>query len=128
MTMGRPAPRSDPLHVPPDEWALPRDVKIAIDYMRANIGTPIRVADLVAATRTPERSLRKHFRQFTPLSPLGFLKRLRLARARDALLGGLDQSVTEIATQCGFTHLGRFLSDYRRGIGELPSATRRRVL
>ena len=127
MTMRGPMPRTDPLHVPPDERVLPRDVKIAIDYMRANIDRPIRVADLVAATRTPERTLRKHFHRFTRLSPLRFLKRLRLARARDALLGVSDRTVTEIATRCGFTHLGRFSSDYHRGVGESPSATRRRA-
>lgn len=127
MTMRGPMPRTDPSHVPPDQRALPRDVKIAVDYMRANIDLPIRVADLVAATRTPERTLRKHFHQFMRLSPLRFLKLLRLARARDTLLGVSDHTVTETATRCGFTHLGRFSSDYRRGIGELPSATRRRA-
>lgn len=109
-----------------DGRALPRDVKIAIEWMRANIGRPIGIADLVVATGTPERTLHKHFRSFLGLAPLGFLRRLRLAAARDALLAPSGGSVTEIAARFGFAHFGRFSSDYRRCFGELPSATRRR--
>ena len=109
-----------------DGRALPRDVKIAIEWMRANIGRPIGIADLVVATGTPERTLHKHFRSFLGLAPLGFLRRLRLAAARDALLAPSGGSVTEIAARFGFAHFGRFSSEYRRCFGELPSATRRR--
>src|SRR5262245_26806287 len=46
---------------PPEGRALPRDVKVAIDYMRQNIGRPIRTIDLLAVTGASERTLRKHF-------------------------------------------------------------------
>jgi TolB-like protein/AraC-like DNA-binding protein len=110
----------------PDRQALPRDLKIAIDYMRKNIGQQIRMADLLMATRAPERTLRKHFVRFFGLAPLSFLRRLRLAAARDSLLATSGDSVTDIAARFGFTHFGRFSSDYRCCFGELPSATRRR--
>ena len=45
----------------PGGRALPRDMKVAIDYMRGSIGQQICMADIVAATGTPERTLRKHF-------------------------------------------------------------------
>ena len=65
---------------------LPRDMKLAIDYMRENIGQQICMADIVAAAGAPERTLRKHFLLFFRLAPLRFFRRLRLAAARDALL------------------------------------------
>jgi TolB-like protein/AraC-like DNA-binding protein/tetratricopeptide (TPR) repeat protein len=119
-------PQHDWPSLRPDGRALPRDVKVAINYMRENIGQQIRIADLRLATRAPERTLRKHFRRFFGLAPLCFLRRLRLAAARDALLATSGDSVTEIAARFGFAHFGRFSSDYRRCFGERPSATRRR--
>ena len=77
--------RMDRTSLQPGAPALPRDMKVAIDYMRENIGQQIRMADIVAATGTPERTLRKHFSIFFGLAPLSFFQRLRLAAARDAL-------------------------------------------
>jgi TolB-like protein/AraC-like DNA-binding protein len=110
----------------PETRALPRDVKVAIDHMRNCVSQPTCMADLVAVTGMPERTLRKHFRKFFGLAPLAFLRRLRLAAARDALLATSSDSVTDIAARFGFTHFGRFSRDYRRCFGELPSTTRRR--
>jgi transcriptional regulator GlxA family with amidase domain len=92
---------------------LPRDMKLAIDYMRENIGQQICMADIVAAAGAPERTLRKHFLRFFGLAPLRFLRRLRLAAARDALLATLGGSVTDIASRFGFAHFARFSRDYR---------------
>jgi TolB-like protein/AraC-like DNA-binding protein len=99
---------------------------VAIDYMRESIGQQICMADIVAATGTPERTLRKHFLMFFGLAPLRFFRRLRLAAARDALLATSSGSVTNISVRFGFAHFGRFSRDYRRCFGEPPSATRRR--
>lgn len=121
-----PANRHDACGFPPVGRALPRDVKIAIDYMRQNIARPISSTDLLAVTGAAERTLRKHFRRFLGVAPLEFLRRLRLAAAREALLTSSGGSVAEVAAQVGFMHFGRFSSDYRSSFGELPSATRRR--
>jgi adenylate cyclase len=102
----------------------PRDVRRAIEYMRRNVGRRIAMADLVAVCHVSERTLRKHFRTFIGVSPLGFLRRLRLAAVREALLKGTrGTSVTEVATLHGFTHFGRFSSQYRQCFGETPSIT-----
>ncbi len=104
---------------------LPHDVAMAIAFMRKNMGQLIRPVDLTQAAATPERTLHKHFLRFVGIAPFAFLRRLRLAAAREALLSTTD-SVTEIATKYGVGHFGRFSADYRRYFGELPSATRRR--
>src|SRR5262245_19533067 len=102
----------------------PRDVKKAIDYMRRNLHRRMAMADLVTAGQVAERTLRKHFRAFVGLSPLGYWRRLRLAMVREEFLKGASgASVTEVATLYGFSHLGRFSSQYRRCFGEAPSAT-----
>jgi AraC-like DNA-binding protein len=102
----------------------PHDVRRAIDYMRRNVGRRISMADLIGVCHVSERTLRKHFSTFIGCAPLVFLRRLRLAAVRETLLKGTkDTSVTEVATLYGFTHFGRFSSQYRQAFGEMPSIT-----
>lgn len=102
----------------------PRDVKKAIDYIHANLGQAIGLADLVAVSSVPARTLYHHFRNFVGTTPMGYVKQARLDRVRDELekLAG-DGSVTEIAGRWGFGHMGRFSAAYRHRFGELPSVT-----
>lgn len=107
---------------------VPRDIKRALDYMRRNRGRKITMAELVSVSGVAERTLTRHFRAFLGLPPLNYLLRLRLVTVRETLLRGASgASITKVATQCGFTHLGRFATHYRRAFGESPSATLRRV-
>jgi AraC-like DNA-binding protein len=83
------------------------------------------VADLCDVAGVSERTLQYAFQDILGLSPLTFLKRLRLHRARKDLCNSVERrrSVTEIATYWGFWHLGEFSRDYRACFGELPSET-----
>lgn len=108
--------------------ALPQHVKHALAYLRANVGEKVTLPDLATACSVPERTLLKQFKQFLGTSPLAHFQRIRLTTARTELLRSDDtNSISEIASRCGFTHLGRFAADYRRTFGEKPSATRRRA-
>ena len=64
---------------------------------------------------------------FLGTTPLGWARRVRLARARHALLHpGPEDTVTAVALSNGFAQLGRFAAEYRRAFGELPSRTMQR--
>jgi AraC-like DNA-binding protein len=103
---------------------VPRDVKRATDYIHAHLAQPIQLADLVAVSGVPGRTLFQHFRQFQGSSPMRYLRETRLERARAALAAAApEESVTEIAMRCGCFHLGRFAVEYRRRFGEKPSQT-----
>src|SRR5262245_23220696 len=96
--------------------------------MRRNPADTITLSELVVACATSERTLLKHFRSCRRLRPLAYLRRHRLNVARHELLReGCDVAVSDIATHCGYLHLGRFGADYRRLFNESPSATRKRV-
>jgi AraC family transcriptional regulator, ethanolamine operon transcriptional activator len=57
------------------------------------------------------------------------VKSVRLTAARRALQDpSATTSVTDVALQRGFFHLGRFAHDYRELFGESPSETLRRAL
>jgi transcriptional regulator GlxA family with amidase domain len=105
-----------------------RDVKRAIDFIEGNIATPIGVADIVAASAVSGRALFKHFRRFTGLSPMQYVREARLRCVHDALSSSQpDEHIGTIAARWGFSHAGRFASDYRRRFGETPLETKRRA-
>ena len=58
-----------------------------------------------------------------------FLRSVHLNIVRERLwLSQTTVSVSNIAIDCGFTHLGRFSVAYKRRYGESPSDTLRRDL
>jgi AraC-like DNA-binding protein len=102
----------------------PRDVKRATDYIEAHIATPFTVADVVHATGVAGRTLFKHFKSFKGISPMRYAQNVRFQRVRQALLRAEpEEKVTDIAMSWGFTHMGRFSTEYRRRFGESPSQT-----
>ena len=111
-----------------DRTVLPQYVKRAVAYMHGNLAERITLAELASACGLSQRTLLKQFQRFVGLPPLAYLRRLRLNAARQELVNGASEvSVSELATRCGYAHLGRFAGDYRRLFGEAPSATRQRV-
>ena len=106
---------------------LPHSLKKAIDLLRANLGHCWKVDDLARFCRIPRRTLEKHFRRLVGLAPLEFLQTERFNEARRQLLRAPPgRGVTQVATGCGFNHLGRFALAYRQRHGESPSDTLRR--
>jgi AraC-like DNA-binding protein len=56
------------------------------------------------------------------------LRQARLAQARSELAAPRPgTTVTRVALDCGFTHLGRFSQEYVRRFGERPSETLQRA-
>lgn len=104
--------------------AAPWQVRRAEEYIAANWDQPIRIEALARATNTSARSLFDTFKKHRGYSPMSFVKRVRLQRAR-TLLERPDEaaSVTSVAYACGFSNLGHFARDYLFSFGELPSAT-----
>ncbi|MBB4229582.1 AraC family transcriptional regulator [Rhizobium mongolense] len=107
--------------------AMPRQMKRAIDYMMANIATAVSVDEIARDAGVSARALQAAFKQFKNTTPLNYLRQLRLEGARkDLLLGRQDGvSISDIARQWGFTHVGRFSILYRETFGEMPTETRR---
>ena len=108
--------------------ALPQHVKRALAYLRANMAEKVTLAALAAACGISQRALLTQFERFLGVSPIAHLLRMRLTAARAQLQQSDGTvSISEIASRCGLTHLGRFATEYRRAFGELPSATLRRA-
>lgn len=117
---------SEQLHQPA-ALAPPRHVRWAIDYMEANFDKPITIEDLAVASGVGARTLQLSFRQLLNMTPMTYLRNLRLDHVHQAFKNAPPgSSVGNIATQFGFSHLGRFALDYQRRFGTLPSETLKR--
>jgi transcriptional regulator GlxA family with amidase domain len=58
---------------------------------------------------------------------MAYLRGVRLDRVHLELVSDPRRSVTEVATDWGFFHPGRFAHQYRERFGALPSETARRA-
>lgn len=106
----------------------PRHVKLAEEYIHANLLEPITIEDLAMASGVSVRSLFAGFKQFRGTSPMKYLRHVRLKQARtDLENANPEATVTNVAMKWGFYQLGRFAVEYRKTFGELPSETIKRA-
>jgi len=93
-------------------------------YLEANASQDIDMFTLARKTGHSLSSIYRTFRRHRDYTPLEFLRRIRMRIARQKLLQSqMDSSVTSIAIECGFSHLGRFSVEYKRLLGESQSET-----
>jgi AraC-like DNA-binding protein len=114
------------LHAP-TRAAEPQHVRLAAEYLEANATKPITITMLAALAGVSIRAIHAGFQKYRGCTPLEFLRERRLILARAELLSSHHATITEVATSCGFEHLGRFSILYRERFGETPSQTRRRA-
>ncbi|MDA9497077.1 AraC family transcriptional regulator [Bradyrhizobium sp. CCBAU 11357] len=106
---------------------LPRALRAAREHLADNAGEPLDLAQLACASGIGIRALQLGFRRHFGLSISQMLLDMRLAGLHARLAQAApDASITDIAFDLGFTHLGRMAGAYREKFGETPSATLRR--
>lgn len=103
----------------------PAFVRRAEQFIEEHAHEPITVCDMAAHVGVSSRSLYTGFRKYRGTSPMLHLKETRLNRVREQLLRAEPgrTTVTAVAYQWGFGHLGHFTTDYKRRFGESPSET-----
>lgn len=102
-------------------------VNHARDYIDASLQTGLlpSIVDICAQTGTSARTLQYAFREVMQMTPVAYLRILRLNKVRSTLQTSItaDTTVTQVGTHWGFLHLGEFARDYQRLFGERPSET-----
>lgn len=105
----------------------PRHVKAVEEYIHAHADAALTPATLADVAGVSVRSVYAGFREHRGMSPMAYLRTVRLDRVRkDLLEDAAVASVTAAASRWGFTHLGRFAGEYRKTFGETPAETLRR--
>ncbi|MCO8580175.1 helix-turn-helix domain-containing protein [Burkholderia multivorans] len=96
-------------------------------YLRDRPEEPVTVLELCRALRCSRRTLQTSFQRVADVTPVAYLRTIRLNAVRRLLRTTSAQQlgVGEAAASWGFTHLGYFAREYRDLFGELPSQTQR---
>gem|GEM_PF-1964009 len=89
-------------------------------FLLDHIAERITVDDVAQAAGMSVRGLQGAFQRIHGVSPLFYLKGIRLLLAREQLESGEAESVAAVARSVGLTHLGRFAASYKAEFGELP--------
>lgn len=115
---------------PPPPAARARAVRIcrlARDYLQSRFEAHLvpTIVEVCRAVGVSERSVQYAFQTCVGMSPLRCIRRCRLNRVRSTLLmsDAAGTTVTRIAMQFGFLHLGRFAGEYKQTFQEVPTAT-----
>jgi AraC-like DNA-binding protein len=91
----------------------------AIRRMKADLARAISVEDLAARSHMSPSSFHQHFKAVTAMSPLQYLKRLRLTEARQIMLSEpVDAAST--AYRVGYESPSQFSREYARMFGAPP--------
>jgi AraC-like DNA-binding protein len=91
----------------------------AVELLRQNYLEPLRIDALAQAVHMSASSLHHHFKSATAMSPLQFLKQLRLHEARRLMLvDGLEASTA--AHRVGYESPSQFSREYKRLFGAPP--------
>jgi len=102
--------------------AAPGNVKRAEEFMRANAGTPLTIAEIAEAAGCGVRALQIAFHRFRGTTPMRVLQQARLEQARTEMLRrGQTQSLARIAAEHGFSSPTQFAQFFRRKYGVYPS-------
>jgi AraC-like DNA-binding protein len=94
-------------------------ISLAIDYLKKHYTQPLSVPRLAAHVNMAESTFYRRFLAITGISPLQFLKRLRLCAAQRMLLSG-KENVSGAGYQVGYENPSNFSRDYRRFFGTPP--------
>lgn len=104
----------------PEDRISPRiEINRAVEFMHSNIGKKITIMDLSTAVRMSATHFMRIFKNETGKTPMEYLNRVRLERAKKLLTAG-DKSVTEIAFECGFSSLSYLSARFRGFYGVSP--------
>lgn len=121
-----PNPVADWTTMPTPPRPVPFYVKRARNYIHDHADRPVSVSDLAQAAGCAYRTLQAGFQDAFDMSPMDYLRAVRLTHVRTALkMAETGTTISQVAQAWGFSHMGRFARDYQRQFGEFPSDTLR---
>lgn len=107
---------------------MPKSVVVVKAFIHRFADQELQVSDLIMISGTSRSTLYRDFQATLNMSPMDYLRQYRLDKIRKILLQKKNNmSISRLAYDCGFKHLGRFSQEYHQKYGELPSETLKNI-
>jgi len=91
----------------------------SLAYLRDHYDQPLSIEQLAGQANMSASAFHEHFKRTTLLSPIQYLKRLRLLKAQQMLIGeGLG--VAQVAHRVGYQSSSQFSREYKRQFARSP--------
>lgn len=91
----------------------------SLAFLRDHYDQPLSIEDLAGRANMSASAFHEHFKRTTLLSPIQYLKRLRLLKAQQMLIGeGLG--VAQVAHRVGYQSSSQFSREYKRQFARSP--------
>jgi len=106
------------------QWKNPLDE--LVDYIRSNAHRNLALLDLEEQSHYSARHLQNLFKEKFDCSPMQFVRKHRLSAAMEKLqTAGHQDTITNIARDCGYAYTSSFSTDFHREFGVTPSVVLR---
>jgi len=108
---------------------LPKYIREGRVLLSENINATYTIADMVEDLQISKRTIQHGFKHSLGFTPKEYQQYIRLNGIRKTILSVKDPNITlsEIAANYNYFHLGHFSAEYKKFFGESPSETLRKV-
>lgn len=106
-------------HDIPDKVSVKNDIFPAIEYIKANYDTYIKISDLAKCCNMSESYFRRTFGKYMNMRPLDYLNFVRVQKSC-SLLRDTQFSVSSVAERVGYESTSSFIRNFKRIIGCTP--------
>ncbi len=99
------------------DLALRKATEFVFDHLQDHIS----LSELCKEGAVSERTLEYAFKETYQVSPIEYIKSIKLNKVRSELHNSEGQMIFTIAAKYGFWHMGQFAADFKKQFGVLPS-------
>ncbi|OBG29512.1 hypothetical protein A5764_21100 [Mycobacterium sp. 852002-51057_SCH5723018] len=113
-----------------ERLSAPRAIRSAVEIIEAEACLPLTLSSIANRSYVSVRGLQQGFQRHLGISPMAYLREVRLRRAHQDLLESdpLTVTVALVAHRWGFTNLGRFAAAHAARYQEPPLKTLQRTV
>jgi len=99
-------------------YGVGNEIARAIEYLSSNLSEAVTIEDMAVQVGMSRAVFHRKFKQATRLSPIQFVKSMRLNKAAMRIAGGMN--VNEAAMEVGYVSSSQFSREFKRMYGQSP--------
>mgnify|MGYP001826728698 FL=1 len=99
-------------------FGVGNEIARSIEYLSSRLDEPVTIEDMAAQAGMSRAVFHRRFKQATTMSPIQFVKSMRLNNAAMRIAGGM--SVNAAAMEVGYVSSSQFSREFKRTYGQSP--------